>query len=263
MPEGHSIRHLANLFEERLVGEQVTVESPQARFADEAAVLSGRTLEAATAHGKHLFLHFGDNKNVHVHLGLYGWLYFDDEPTKSTRMRIEGGGTSANLIAPTACQLWTDGEVEQKKSVLGPDPIHPGADASRALEKIKKSKKKSIASLLMNQAVIAGIGNVYRAEILFMTKMSPFTQGSDVTEGEFVGMWDLARELLRDGSRDGKIRTVLQQHMFEEEIRLHGCSQSSYVYKRTGRPCRVCAEQVRQTSIDGRTLYWCPSCQDS
>lgn len=263
MPEGHSIRHLANLFEERLVGEQVTVESPQSRFAAEAAVLTGRTLETVTAHGKHLFLHFGDDKNVHIHLGLYGWLYFDDDPTSSTRMRIEAGRTSANLIAPTACQLWTDGEVEQKKLALGPDPIHADADPGRAFEKIRKAKKKSIASLLMNQAVIAGIGNVYRAEILFMTKMSPFTLGGDVTEGEFIAMWDLSRELLRDGSRDGKIRTVLRQHMSDEEVRLHGCSQSSYVYKRTGLPCRVCGEQVQQAAVDGRTLYWCPACQDS
>jgi endonuclease-8 len=253
------------VIEEELVGERVAVESPQSRFAAEAAVLTGRTLEAVTAHGKHLFLHFGGGRNVHVHLGLYGWLHFGGDPTPSTRMRIEGRGgrVSANLVAPTACQLWTDAEVAQKKAALGPDPIHAEADPERALAKIRKSKKKSIASLLMDQSVVAGIGNVYRAEVLFMTKTDPFTLGGDVTEGEFVALWDLSRALLRDGSRDGKVRTVLRQHMSNEEVKLHGCAQSSYVYKRTGSPCRVCGEHVRQAAVDGRALYWCPSCQGS
>lgn len=263
MPEGHSIRHIANVFEKRFVGRVVEVTSPQTRFKTEAATLTGRSLTSVTAHGKHLFLHFGDNKNVHVHLGLYGWLYFDDERTESTRMRIETAQVSANLIAPTACQLWTDAEVELKKAALGPDPIHSEADPCRAYEKIIKSKKKSIAALLMDQAVIAGIGNVYRAEILFIAKMDPFTLGKDVTDGEFTVIWDLARELLRDGSRDGKIRTVLRQHMSNEEVVLHGCAQSSYVYKQTGNNCRVCSTIIQQASIGGRTLYWCPSCQNS
>ncbi|NBS92146.1 MAG: Fpg/Nei family DNA glycosylase [Betaproteobacteria bacterium] len=261
MPEGHSIRHLANVFEETLVGEKVKVASPQGRFQAEADALNDKTLESVTAHGKHLFLHFGDDKNVHIHLGLYGWLYFDGDPaTESTRMRIEGNGTAANLIAPTACQLWTDEQVEDKKLSLGPDPIHADSDPDRAWVKLKKSSKP-IAALVMDQSVIAGIGNVYRAEILFMTKTMPFTPGKETTEAEFSEIWDLSRALLRDGSRDGKIRTVAKNHLYGDEVRLHGCAHFSYVYKRSEESCRICRSRVQQAPLAGRTLYWCPSCQ--
>ena len=265
MPEGHSIRHLANVFDERMVGSRLELSSPQGRFADEAAALTGQTLEGTRAHGKHLFLRFGQDANIHVHLGLYGWLYFEHRanataPKSSVRLRVETDGYVADLIGPTACQLFTDQEVDNKCSSLGPDPIHEDSDSELAWKKIKKSSR-SIASLLMNQSVIAGIGNVYRAEVLFMTQTDPATPGSQVTREKFDRIWSLSRTLLRAGSVDGKIKTVAREHLTGEEISWHGCAQYSYAYKRTGNPCRICSTAIAHGEVDGRVLYWCPTCQ--
>jgi endonuclease-8 len=265
MPEGHSIRHLANVFDERMVGTRIELSSPQGRFANEAALLTGRVLESTRAHGKHLFLRFGQDANIHIHLGLYGWLYFEhradaDEAKASIRLRMTTDDYIADLIGPTACALMTDAEVDNKCINLGPDPIHEDSDPELAWKKIKKSSR-SIASLLMNQAVIAGIGNVYRAEVLFMTGTDPFIPGSQVTREKFDSIWSLSRELLRDGSKDGKIKTVAREHLTGDEVQWHGCAQYSYAYKRTGVPCRICSTKIEHDEIDGRVLYWCPSCQ--
>jgi endonuclease-8 len=264
MPEGHSIRHLANLSDTAFRGQTVVVSSPQGRFSEEASLIDGKQMTGAGAHGKHLFLRFDSHLAVHVHLGLYGWLHFHNSPSKSpkdsVRMRIEGDKFYADLIAPTACELLSPVNVQKILDRLGPDPIHDNADPDKAWNKIKKSSK-SIGALLMDQSVIAGIGNVYRAELLFRSNTSPFIPGKQMSHEKFESIWKDSVELLRLGSLDGKIRTVKQQHMSDEEIKVHGCSQNSYVYKQTGGNCRVCSSVILQQTLDGRELYWCPTCQ--
>jgi len=265
MPEGHSIRHLANLSDTAFKSKKITATSPQGRFAEEAAVIDQKQMTGAGAHGKHLFLKFDDEYAVHVHLGLYGWLHFNrgtqGKPKDTVRLRLSTDDFYADLIAPTACALLRPNGVEKILKRLGPDPIHPNANLEHAWDKIKKSSK-SIASLLMDQSVIAGIGNVYRAELLFRSNTSPFTPGSQMTKEKFESIWKDSVELLKLGSIDGKIRTVKPEHISEEEIKLHGCSQNSYVYKQTGGFCRICSDTVRQETHAGRELYWCPTCQN-
>lgn len=265
MPEGHSIRHLANLSDAAFKSKKITATSPQGRFAEEAAVIDQKRMTGAGAHGKHLFLKFDDEYAVHVHLGLYGWLHFNrgpqDKPKDTVRLRLSTDDFHADLIAPTACALLRPDGVEKILKRLGPDPIHPNANLEHAWDKIKKSSK-SIAALLMDQSVIAGIGNVYRAELLFRANTSPFTPGRQMTKEKFESIWKDSVELLKLGSIDGKIRTVKPEHISKEEIKLHGCSQNSYVYKQTGGFCRICSDTVRQETHAGRELYWCPTCQN-
>ncbi len=265
MPEGHSIRHLANLSDAAFKSKKITATSPQGRFAAEAAVIDQRQMTGAGAHGKHLFLRFGDEHAVHIHLGLYGWLHFNNgtktKPKDTVRLRLEVDDFYADLIAPTACALLSPSEVEKILERLGPDPIHPQANPEHAWNKIKKSSK-SIAALLMDQSVIAGIGNVYRAELLFRSNTSPFIHGSQIAKEKFESIWKDSVELLKLGSIDGKIRTVKPEHINKEEVKLHGCSQNSYVYKQTGGLCRICNDTVRQETHAGRELYWCPTCQN-
>lgn len=264
MPEGHSIRHLANLSDKAFKNKKVTATSPQGRFAEEAAVINQKEMTGAGAHGKHLFLRFGDEHVVHVHLGLYGWLHFHKgqagRAKDTTRLRLEVEDFYADLIAPTACELLLPDGVEKILHRLGPDPIHEQANPEQAWNKIKKSSK-SIAALLMDQSVIAGIGNVYRAELLFRSNTSPFIPGSQINKEKFESIWKDSVELLKLGAVDGKIRTVKTEHMSDEEIKVHGCSQNSYVYKQTGGSCRICGDIVKQETHAGRELYWCPTCQ--
>jgi endonuclease-8 len=216
-----------------------------------------------SAHGKHLFLHFDDDI-VHIHLGLYGWFKLrknkQQQPGNATRLRIMNDEYLSDLAGPTACEIVDYDWMLAKKAKLGPDPIHEDADPESAWAKISKSKK-TIGGLLMDQSVIAGIGNVYRAELLFLARLSPFIAGRDVPKEKFDEIWKDSVRLLRLGAEDGHIRTVSEDHLVKHGVELHGCTQYSYVYKRTGDSCLVCDSRVASTQLDGRTVYWCEGCQ--
>jgi endonuclease-8 len=263
MPEGHTIRHLATVLSYGYVGTPVEASSPQGRFTEGAELITNRVMTDTSAHGKHLFLHF-DADVVHIHLGLYGWFKNKknkgQEPTPATRLRLTNSEYLSDLSGPTVCEILTESECQIKLNKLGPDPIHEDADPEKAWHKIHKSSK-TIGGLLMDQSTIAGIGNVYRAEILFINNLSPFIPGKEIKREVFDKVWDDSVRLLRLGAQDGHIRTVDQKHLAGEKVDLHGKTQYSYVYKRTGQQCLLCDSHVMSDMLDGRTLYWCPSCQ--
>ena len=263
MPEGHTIRHLATLHENAFVGTTIKASSPQGRFADGATHLDGKMMTKTTAHGKHLFLHF-DEDIVHIHLGLYGWFKLrknkEQQPTENTRLRIMNDSYISDLSAPTKCEIIDSAAMLAIQNRLGQDPLHTDADKEKVWEKIKKSSK-SIGALLMDQSVIAGIGNVYRAEILFLANLSPFVSGKQVSRESFDQIWNDSVRLLNIGAIDGRIMTVSAEHMTGEEVKVHGCAQLSYAYKQTGSPCRICKTSISQQEMAGRQLYWCSTCQ--
>jgi endonuclease-8 len=263
MPEGHSIRHFASLHHHAFVGSFIEASSPQGRFSDEASKLTDRIMTRTTAYGKHLFLHF-DEDIVHIHLGLYGWfdLYKNkgQVPKESVRLRIESDAYLSDLRGPTMCALIPFDDLAKTIAKLGPDPLRDDADPEKAWTKIHKSSK-TIGALLMDQAVIAGIGNVYRAELLFLSNLSPFTPGMQVTRDKFDEIWANSVRLLSDGATDGRIRTVSKEHISAEQFALHGDKHYSYVYKRTNNSCLVCGNAVSSSDLAGRTVYWCGTCQ--
>ena len=246
----------------------MVVSSPQGRFSKEAAEITETTLEKVTAHGKHLFFHFENNKVVHVHLGLYGWFRFfdaeDDDAlsrgTSSVRMQMQTDWIISRLSGPTTCKLIDSWQVEEIVEKLGPDPIHVDSDKEIAWNKISKSRK-TIASLLMDQSVIAGIGNVYRAEFLFMAGLYPYIVGADTTRESFDSLWSLFQKYMRLGSLDGVIRTVDYKIVENSINKPTAHQQLTWVYGRTGYPCMICGYAIVSSQVDGRTLYWCPECQ--
>jgi len=269
MPEGHTLHRLAAALDLAFAGHPVRVSSPQGRFTESAALLDGRTIEGAESWGKHLWVHFDRDDLVHVHLGLYG--RFDvvpatdvvPSPVGQVRLRLvradAGDLTSyADLRGATACELQTP---EQRKAVvarLGPDPLRPDADPDLAWHRIRRSRAP-IAGLLMDQTVVAGIGNVYRAELLFRHRVDPYRPGTSLRPSRWTGMWEDLVVLLADGVRTGVIRTVRDEHLSDAER--HDGARASYVYRRAGEPCRVCGTRVRVRDLQGRNLYWCPRCQ--
>lgn len=269
MPEGHTLHRLARLHERRYVGAPVEVSSPQGRFAAEAAVLSGHVMTAAEAYGKHLFHNYGPHGTVHIHLGLYG-VFTENvlpvtEPVGQVRMRLVGGTHWTDLRGPNRCELLGPPEVEAIVARLGPDPLRRDADPERAWERISRSRT-SLAALLMDQSVIAGVGNVYRAEVLYRQGIAPMLPGRALRREQWEAVWGDLRELMRDGVRVGRIDTVAWEHRPEVTGRAprddrHG--GEVYVYRRTGQPCLVCGTPVAHTELAGRNLYWCPTCQPS
>ncbi|MGW4484908.1 Fpg/Nei family DNA glycosylase [Amycolatopsis sp. NPDC004368] len=267
MPEGHTLHRLARLHQRRYAGAPVSVASPQGRFTDEAARLDGRTLVSAEAYGKHLFHDYGPHGTVHVHLGLYGT--FAETPLPETapvgqvRMRLTGATHWTDLRGPTRCELLDAAQTDAIKARLGPDPLRRDAKPDRAWERISRSRT-SVAALLMDQAVLAGVGNVYRAEVLFRHGVAPLVPGRALDRGMWDEMWADLVTLMRHGVRVGRIDTVAPEHMPAAQGRApredrHG--GEVYVYRRAGMPCLVCGTEVASQELVGRNLYWCPSCQ--
>ncbi|WP_299527478.1 Fpg/Nei family DNA glycosylase [uncultured Streptomyces sp.] len=267
MPEGHTIHRLAADHEERFAGAPVRVTSPQGTFAASAALLDGRTLVRADAHGKHLFLGFGDAGWVHIHLGLFGKLGFGTAPapppTGTVRLRLLNDAHHADLRGPTACALITGPEKDAIHARLGPDPLRPGEDGERARLRIARSRV-TVAALLMDQKVVAGVGNVYRAEVLFRHGIDPYRMGKDLTRAEWDAIWADLAELMREGVRNNRIDTVRPEHLPEamgRPPRVDDHGGEVYVYRRTGQPCHVCGTPVRTAVLAARNLFWCPTCQ--
>ncbi|WP_405980685.1 Fpg/Nei family DNA glycosylase [Streptomyces sp. NBC_00158] len=266
MPEGHTIHRLAQDHAERFAARPVRVSSPQGRFAASAALLDGRELESAEAHGKHLFLELGDAW-IHIHLGLFGKLGFGPAPappaTDTVRLRLLNEDHYADLRGPTACALIGEGEKKAIHDRLGPDPLRPADDPGRAWTRISRSRT-TIAALLMDQKVVAGVGNVYRAEVLFRHGIDPYRLGRDLTRAEWDAMWADLAELMREGVRRNRIDTVRDEHLPEamgRPPRVDDHGGEVYVYRRANMPCHICAGEIRTADLAARNLFWCPTCQ--
>ncbi len=267
MPEGHTLHRLALDLGEAFAGRRVASSSPQGRFAAEAARLDGRVLVDAEAFGKHLFVTFEDLPDqVHVHLGLYGSFAIADGTGRpvvgQVRWRLEAGST-ADLRGPNACELLSPPEVDRVIARLGPDPLRADADPDRAWQRIHGSNVP-IALLLMDQAVLAGVGNVYRAEILFRHKVAPMTAGRRLPRVRWNAMWDDLCDLMRVGVERGRIDTVRPEHEPEamgRDPRADDHGGEVYVYRRDGQACLICGTPIRRRVVGGRNLFWCPTCQ--
>lgn len=267
MPEGHTLHRLARELNERFAGRPLRSTSPQGRFVS-ADRIDGRRLTRATAHGKHLFVAFeGLAEQVHVHLGLYGGVTFADGTdlpiVGQVRWRLDDGSTTADLRGPTACELLTPGEVDAIRARLGPDPLDPGADPEPAARRVARSRTP-IATLLLDQSVVAGVGNVYRAEVLFRRRIDPFVPGRDLAPTTFGAVWSDLVDLMADGVRLGRIDTVRPEHTPEamgRPPRVDDHGGEVYVYRRDGAPCLVCGTRIRTATLASRNLFWCPRCQ--
>ena len=270
MPEGHTLHRLATDVRERFAGRVVAVTSPQGRFADSARLVDGTVLVGAESWGKHLFVEFGSARFVHVHLGLYGRFELHDgrpePPVGQVRMRLVTGPprpSYGDLRGATACDLMTADERDSILERLGPDPLRDDADWSRAWGRVSRARTP-IGALLMDQAVLAGVGNVYRAEVLFRHRLHPLRPGNTLRRSRFEAMWHDLVTLMHEGVRTGRIDTVHVEHTPEAMARAprvddHG--GEVYVYRRHGQPCYVCGTKIRTEVLAGRNLFWCPRCQ--
>ncbi|WP_405808288.1 Fpg/Nei family DNA glycosylase [Streptomyces sp. NBC_00210] len=267
MPEGHTIHRLAEDHRERFLDRQVRVTSPQGKFSDSAALLDRQVLQTAEAHGKHLFLGFGPLGWVHIHLGLFGKVNFGDAPapppTDTVRLRLANPQSYVDLRGPTTCALITDPEKRAIHDRLGPDPLRLADDPDGAWARISRSRT-TVAALLMDQKIIAGVGNVYRAEVLFRHGIDPYRAGKDLTHDEWTAIWTDLVELMREGVRNNRIDTVRPEHTPEamgRPPRVDDHGGEVYVYRRANLPCHVCGGEIRTAGLAARNLFWCPACQ--
>jgi endonuclease VIII len=259
MPEGHTIHRLADDLAHDLGGRPVRAEVRQDRFREGAARLDGRVLLDTSAHGKHLFLHFEGADVLAVHLGLIGKFARHPrpapEPSPNLRLRLTGEHAAWDLTGPMTCELRGPDVVDEVAAALGPDPLRRDADPGRFVGAVLASRKP-IGALLLDQSVIAGIGNVYRAELLHLAGIHPDRPGRSLTEDDARTLWRLAVEQLRLGRRRNRIVTV---PLAGRRLASIPREESWHVYKQER--CRSCGDDVVLTAVGNRTSYACATCQ--
>lgn len=178
------------------------------------------------------------------------------------RLRLMTDITAADLRGPTACVLQTPDEMLATIAKLGPDPLvgDPVENEERFVRAVRKTQTV-IALLLMDQSVVSGIGNVYRAEMLFRQRLNPHTPGKHVPEDVVRALWRDWVRLLAIGVETGQMMTM--DDLSPEAYRAAMASRDDrhWVYHRAGLPCRVCGTEIAIEEIGARKLYWCPRCQ--
>ncbi len=308
MPEGNEIHRWAERHGAAFAGKVVRVDGPQGRFTD-SDVIDGRKLRKVRAAGKHLGYDFGEDRILHVHLGLQGDFTEGSGPlpavkgalrlrmwneaavkrpavegvSKRHRWYSEDDGTDqldpakvawVELRGPMDCSIYSEEKWQELLGWLGPDPLNDDKP-DRAVAKIGRSKKP-IGALLMDQSVMAGVGNIYRAELLYRAKVSPFTTGKDVPEETVRAIWEDAIPLMKAGMVDRRIVTTREKD--RPSSKMGGMAgnvlmnegdgkvlkeEAHYVYRRHGKECFVCGTKIKRQEMEGRNLYWCPTCQRS
>lgn len=284
MPEGHVIHRMASAYADAFAGRPTRSTSPQGRFAEEAAIIDGQVLDGTEAVGKHLFCHFGEHI-VHVHLGMAGKTslhradsvdelgeLLDTRPetdggdrpvTGAVRWRLESDDAWCDLRGPAICAVIDADAREEVIARLGPDPLREDADPERAWQRIRRSKLP-IAALLMDQKVFAGVGNIFRAEVLYRARLDPMLPGIALRRSEFDAMWDDLVHLMAYAVEFGRIDTVRPEDdpaATSRSPRVDRHGGEVYVYRRADQPCHVCGTLVKTTVLAGRNLFWCPRCQ--
>lgn len=260
MVEGHHLHRLVHSFNKSLKGKRFRALSPNGKFIDGATAIDGKLVQKLDAIGKNLFAFFEGDHVIHVHFGMSGrWALFDyadaPEPTVNTRLRLESKEHDiVTHLSAMIVQLGNHQLFDDKKKLLGEDPLREDADPERLWPRIQKSKKV-IGRLLMDQTLFAGVGNIYRAEILFKAGVHPNRLASVLSREEFDRIWEHSVDLLQRGFQTGSILTVDK----DEAIRLGTPGLRRYIYNQS--KCGRCKTPVNSWVVDTRTCYACPHCQ--
>ena len=184
------------------------------------------------------------------------------EPVGAVRVRLLTETACADLRGPTACEVQTIEQVDRTIAKLGPDPmVDDVAAGEERFTGVVRRKPTPIALLLMDQSVVSGIGNVYRAELLFRARLDPFRPGREVPEELVRELWRDWVHLLRIGVETGQMLTMDDLDPEAYAKALASRDDRHWVYHRAGEPCRVCGTNIALTELGGRKLYWCPTDQ--
>ena len=257
MPEGHTIHREARDQSPMLVGQVLSLSSPQGRFAEGAALLDGQTCTGVEALGKHLLYRFDSPMVLHMHLGLYGKFRKqkrpEAEPKGAVRLRMISATHCLDVNGPNTCEILEPPGVEALFARIGPDVLRDDADPDRAFARISKSRT-AVGQLIMDQAVMAGVGNIYRTEILWRLGIRPERPGNSISRPEFDAIWADAKRLLKIGVKHNAIITV------------DGAKPSKARYRErvnifNKEDCPTCEAKVRAFQIAGRRAFACDSCQ--
>lgn len=262
MAEGHLLHRAARDLNALLAGGPVRVTSPQGRFAAGAAAVDGRALVGAEAWGKHLFVGFVGERVVHVHLGLAGTIARVSSPSvpprPQARARFAGERAAFDVYAPSVLEVGDRALRDRVVARLGPDPLRDDTDPEVVLAALR-ARSDPIGAALLDQALVSGVGNVFRAEALFLAGVHPARPARDLSDDERRAVWDTLVRLMRQAVEDGRIVTRRAGTVAPRGRARAREAGGRWVYKQPA--CRRCGGPVEEEAIGRRTSYACPRCQ--
>ena len=273
MPEGDTIFRAARTLQRALGGKVVTAfESvfPHLTRIHEDAPITGRTVESVSASGKHMLMAFSGELVLRTHMRMNGsWhIYRPGETWQRSRRDMRIVVRTADFVAvgfsiPVAewIRARAMGRHEELRR-LGPDLLADDFDEDEAMRRIRARGDTAVADVLINQRVMAGIGNVYKSEVLFACRVDPFALVSTLTDEQLSCLVTTARKFLRANVSEG-LAAMTTYLGFRKTTRRDAPSERLWVYGRVGEPCRRCTTPVKiaKQGRDARLTYWCPACQ--
>jgi endonuclease-8 len=274
VPEGDTIFRAARTLRRAFQGKQVTrFETALAQLArvDDQSSIAGRTIEDVQAVGKHLLIRFSGDLWLRTHMRMNGsWhIYRHGERWQKRRadMRviIESEEFVAIAFNVPIAEFRTTAELQRDRDIthLGPDLLGNEFDLPEALRRARLHGSEEIANVLLNQSVAAGVGNVFKSEVLFLCAIHPAAPVARVTDEELQQLLTTSRTLMQQNVIDGKGDGIVTYTGFRRTTRRADPSERLWVYGRRGEGCRKCGTPIeyRKQGPDARSTYWCPKCQ--
>ena len=272
MPEGDTIYRAAVALHRALAGRVVTrfesVYPAVTRVADDRPIV-GRTIESVSARGKHLLIAFSGDLVLRTHMRMNGsWHLYRagikwQRPARDMRVLVGAGDVEAVGFNVPVAELLTMRELARhaQLNALGPDLLDPAFDPAEAARRMRARGRDAIGDVLLNQRVVAGIGNVFKSEILFLAGIEPYTPVAALADADIERLVAISREQLAANVLTRS--QTLTPSIGRRTTRSLDPNRKLWVYGRGGKPCRRCGAPIlaRKSGLDARLTYWCPRCQ--
>jgi endonuclease-8 len=255
MPEGDSIAKDAIRLRPILEGNRIeSVYGTSASFRSNSARVIGEVVSAIRTVGKNLIIDFSSGYSLRVHLAMTGrWVILtSDRPIPgAARAALSTAGHHAVCFNAPTVEVQRTKTVDLELGRLGPDLLSTDFDPDNALIRARAFPTDPLARVLLDQRVVAGIGNVYKSEVAFLTGLYPLTPIKSISDDQLRDVFTRARALMTENVGSGR-RTTTGSRAPDRDL---------WVYGRAGRPCRRCAARIAEKRFDDRVTYWCTGCQ--
>jgi len=274
VPEGDTIFRTATALQRALAGRVVTgfdtALAQLSRVHDDTPV-TGRTIERCESRGKHLLIWFSGDLALRTHMRMSGsWhLYRPGEtwqrPRRAMRVRIDTDAWVAVAFDVPVAEFLPGRDLPRSRALapLGPDLLSPEFDRAEALRGLAGAGDRPIAAVLLDQRVVAGLGNIFTSEVLFLAGVHPDRPAASLTGEECGAIVETARRLLRANTAPGSSGRIVTFRSLRQLSGRASPDEGVWVYGRRGRPCRTCGTPIEgaKRGVDARGTYWCPRCQ--
>lgn len=273
MPEGPSIKNMGDRLRTALEGQTITgVRSryKKAKLEEWAQIIQEQTVTAVRTHGKNLFIDLDNGYSIYSHMLMWGsWhIYQPGEPwTKEDRLArlvLETPVSVAVLFNAPVCELLSPGQLPQHKTAqMGPDLLSPEFDAGEVWRRLNlpENRERELGEAIMDQFIVAGIGNILKSEILFQAGLHPQRPAGSLNKSEYEDFIRYSLELIQRSYEQGSfLHAFLPPELLPEEV--HG-NTLGYVYRRRTKPCYVCGTPIKMVrqGLGKRMTWYCPDCQ--